>query len=94
MPEQFSTALKIGNKIQIRISLETEFQSHQERAVKTLLENLPLADSMRNLLLSNNLLFRKYLHRVDTPRVFLAYLEDPAERPTADKLEEFEVAWR
>lgn len=57
-----------------------------------MLQNLTLANRVCNLLLCDDLLLREDLHSIDAPRVLLSHLEDPAERPTPDKLEEFKVA--
>ena len=47
---------------------------------------------MRDLLLLNNLALGQDLHGIYALRITLPHLEDPAERPTADELQELEVA--
>ena len=56
MPKEFPATLKIRYKIEVRIGLEAELKPDQEWRVQRTLQNFPFADSVCDLLLSNDLL--------------------------------------
>jgi hypothetical protein len=91
VPEKLSPALVVGNKVQLLFRLERKLEADEEGALQRSLEDLPLADSMRDLFLRHNLLLGEHLHGVDSAGVLLSHLKDAAKSPAADELQEFKV---
>lgn len=91
MPEQLSTALVVGDEVELLLGLEGELEADEEGALERALENLALADGVRDFLLGDDFLLGENLHGVDTLRVLLADLEDATKGATTDELEELEI---
>lgn len=91
MPEEFTTALVVGDKVQLGISLEREFQSNKEWTFQRALEDLAFANGVRDFLLRNDFLLGENLHGVDSTSILLANLEDSAKSPSTNEFKEFKV---
>lgn len=91
MPEQFTTAFVIGDKIQLGISLERKLQPNKEWTFQRALEDLAFTNSVRDLLFCHDFLLGKNLHGVDSTSILLANLEDSTESASANKFEELKV---
>lgn len=91
MPEQLSTALEVGHKVQVPFRLETEFESDEEWTIERSLQDLPFADGVSNLFPCDDFFLRENFHSVYTPCVVFADLEHLTKGSATDKLHEFEV---
>lgn len=91
MPEKLPTALVVGDKVQLLLRLERELEADEEWTFQTPLQDLALANRVRDFLLGHNLLLAEHLHGVDTPGVLLADLEHATESASANQLEELEI---
>jgi hypothetical protein len=93
MPEELSSALVVGHKVELLVRLERELETDKERTLERALQNLALSDRVRHLLFGYNLLLAQYLHGVDSVSVALADLEHSSKSSTTDEFEEFKVGW-
>jgi hypothetical protein len=93
VPKEFSTALVVGDKVQLLFGLERKLESDKEWAFQAPLQDLALSDRMGDLLLGDDLTLREYLHRINSSSVLLSDLEDTTERSSTDEFQEFEVGW-
>ena len=86
MPKKLSAALEIRYEIQVRICLEAELESDEERGIQRALEDLAFPNGVGDFLFCYNLLFGEDLHGIDTFCVLLADLENLPKGPSSDKL--------
>ncbi len=91
MPKEFSARFEVSDEIKFCGGLEAEFQADQEGTVKGRLENLALSDGMGHFLLGNDFFLGEDFHRVYPTSVFLSDLENSAERPAPDQLQELKI---
>jgi hypothetical protein len=86
MPKQLPAALEIRDEVKVRVGLKAKLQSDEKRRLDGALEDLALADGVRDFLLGDDLLFREHLHRVDSLGVLFPDLKDAAERAASNEL--------
>ena len=91
VPEELSARLEIGHEEEFLVGLEAKFETDQEGTFERRLEDLALADGVRDLFLGYDFLLREHLHGIDSLRVPFSHLEDTAEGALADKLEDLKV---
>jgi hypothetical protein len=91
VPKQLAATLVIGDKVKLFLRLERKFEADEEGTFQGALQNLALANGVRDLLLCHNLLFREHLHRIDTASILFAHLENAPKGAAADELEKVKV---